>query len=199
MTTGVPPQVEGNALDIVERKECNGIEEAETLFNDAKQRLLNVNEWEEICDGISASFTVTDNNGEAIQGLPEPGDYIQIDIPGPSLKSGRGYDWVQVELIESNGDASSPNESVIMRVRPSHHPQDTTGTAHFFDSSATSSFIVRRNNCIVEAAILGRNEKPNKENDNLGDAVRNAVTGVIAAAGFSAIQWRKLAKALINA
>jgi hypothetical protein len=195
----VPVQTEGAATDVVERKTCSDREDAAAIFKTTKQRLLNVDAWKDICKGLSASFTVTGSDGIPTRNLPVVGDYIRIDIPGPASAVGKGYDWVQVELMETTGTASDTNESIIMRVRPASNPQQEDGpVAHFMDETATSSFIVRRNDCIVEVAILGRNEKPNTNSDNITDNIRNAVTGIAAAAGFSAVQWKKLASALLD-
>jgi hypothetical protein len=182
----------------MEEKKLSTEEEAKELFVQAKQRLLDINHWEEISEGISASFNLTDNFGNLKIGAPKPGDYLKIDIPGPGPTNGEGHDWVKVEAIEDYSAPDAAQESIAVRVRPSHDPRMDEGTAHFFDGKATSSFVVKRDKNIVSASIHGRNESANTAAKSISDKLRNAVIKIAAAAGFSAIQWKKLAKGLVN-
>jgi len=194
----IPTQQGGDQTDIVEEKQLSTEEEARALFLQAKQRLLDINHWEEISEGISASFNLTDNFGNLKTGVPKAGDYLKIDIPGPEPGAGGDHDWVKVEAIEDYSAPDASQESVSVRVRPSHDPRMDEGTAHFFDSKATSSFVVKRENNKVSASIHGRNESANTASKSISDKLKNAVIKIAAAAGFSAIQWKKLAKGLVN-
>jgi len=194
----IPNQQSGDQTDIVEEKQLSTEEEAKELFLQAKQRLFDINHWEEISEGISASFNLTDNFGNLKTGVPKAGDYFKIDIPGPGPTAGEGHDWVKVEAIEDYSAPDASQESVSVRVRPSHDPRMDEGTAHFFDSKATSSFVVKREKNMVSASIHGRNESSNTAAKSISDKLRNAVVKIAAAAGLSAIQWKKLAKGLVN-
>jgi hypothetical protein len=194
----IPTQQTGDQSDTVEEKKLATEEEAKAIFLQAKQRLLDINHWEDISKGISATFNLTDHFGNLKNGAPQPGDYFKIDIPGPGPKAGEGYDWVKVEAIEDYSAPDAQQESTSILVRPSHDPRMDEGTAHFFDNKATSSFVVKREKNIVSARIHGRNESSNTAAKSISDNLRNAVIKVAAAAGFSAIQWKKLAKGLID-
>jgi hypothetical protein len=194
----IPPQQEGKQSDIMETRKAASPEEAKGLFVESKKRLLDVNRWAEISEGISASFVLTDQSGQPKQGIPGAGDYFKIDIPGPGSSAGEGYDWVRVELVEDHRQAEADKEWVVMKVRPSQNPVSQKGVAHFFDKEATSSFIVKREKNILSAEVHGRNEKPNTEAEKIPDKIRNAVIGTGALAGLSNIQWEKLVKGLLN-
>ena len=194
----IPSQQTGSQTDVIEEKKLSTEEEAKTAFVAAKERLLDVNHWEDISEGISTSFVLVDNFGNLKSGLPKPGDYFKIDIPGPGPTAGEGHDWVKVEAIEDYSAPDAPQESISIRVRPSHDPRMEEGTAHFFDNKATSSFVVKREKNIVSAAVHGRNEESNTTAKTVSDKLRNAVIKVAAVAGFSAIQWKKLVKGLVG-
>ena len=194
----IPPQEEGQQVDIVETVKASNEEEAKLLFLQARERLLDINHWSVISEGISASFVLTDEHGKPKQGIPVAGDHFRIDIPGPGTLLGEGYDWVKVEMIDDNSAAEGKTEWTIIKVRPSEDPAIKKGVAHFLGEEATSSFIIRRKNDLILAEVHGRNEKPNTENESLTDAIRNAVVSRGAQAGLSKVQWEKLVKGILN-
>jgi hypothetical protein len=194
----IPAQQEGTQADIVEIIKASDPQEAKLLFLKARERLFDIAHWASISEGISASFVLTDKKGESKDGFPETGDYVRIDIPGPGSSAGEGYDWVRIEMVEDKRAAETDQEWSTIKVRPSENPAKKKEVAHFFESGATSSFIVKREDTILSAEIYGRNEKPNKESKKITDKIRNAVTGTLAAAGLAKIQWQKLAKGLLN-
>ena len=192
----VPPQRRGEQADIVEQTEASDNPQAKLFFAVAKSRLFDISGWGGISEGISAAFTLTDRNGIIKNSLPAVGDHIRINIPAPGSSAGDGYDWVRIELVEE--ESASDTEYALIRVRPSANPEKQEGTAHFFDSGATSSFIVKREGRLLSAEIHGRNEKPNTESEKLTDKIRNFFVGSAATIGFAKIQWQKLAKGLLN-
>jgi len=194
----IPPQEEGKQVDIVETIKASNDEEARLIFRQARQRLFDVSNWSQISEGISALFLLTDQYGKEKQGMPARGDYFRIDIPGPGALAGEGYDWVRVEMIDDNPAPENKTEWTIIKVRPSENPATKEGVAHFFDEEATSSFIVKREDDLITAEVHGRNEKPNISAEELPDKIRNTVVGIGALAGFAKIQWRNLAKGLLN-
>ena len=195
----IPQQQEGKQVDITETIKTIGSDEAKLLFLQARSRLFDIANWSNISKGISASFILTDKYGKPKQGIPVAGDHFRIDIPGPGVSAGEGYDWVRVELVEDNMGPDSDTEHALIKVRPSADPAKQEGVAHFFDEHATSSFIVRRDGNLITAGVHGRNEKPNKEVKKITDKLRNTVIGSLAVVGIAAIQWQKLVKGLLNA
>lgn len=191
-------QEEGTQSDIVETIEAADAQDAKLLFLKARERLFDISHWENISEGLSASFDLTDKHGNLKEGFPEKGDHIRIDIPGPGSSAGQGYDWVRVEMIEDKRAGDTDKEWSIIKVRPSEDPVMQEGVAHFFEARATSSFIVTREDTKLSAEVHGRNEKPNKKSKKLSDKIRNTVTGTLATAGIAKIQWQKLVKGLLN-
>lgn len=193
----VPGQETGKAIDAESSIELADTNEATKVYNRAKARLINVNEWHMVASGLSAKFQLVDKTGLEVNRPAEKGDYFKIDIPGPGTKSGEGYDWVQIEALEStkNGEV----ESFGLRVRPTENPQNSNhDVAHFYSPESTSSFTITRENNKVTAAIYDRNTKPNKEAHNAIDKVRDALVGAAGIFGFSKVQWQHLAEGLLK-
>jgi hypothetical protein len=197
-TPTIPPQEEGKQADIIEMIKAPDVQEAKLLFLQARERLFDIVHWGDISDGLSASFVLTNKQGTPRDGFPAKGDHIRINIPGPGSSAGEGYDWVRVEMIEDKRLPESDEEWSAMKVRPSEDPLKQEGVAHFFESGATSSFIVKRSGMTITAEVHGRNEKPNTESKKLTDKIRNALVGTAATSGIAKIQWQKLAKGLLK-
>jgi hypothetical protein len=193
----VPKQVKGKQSD---NEACVVVDDPQSAglhFSQVKERLLNVNQWKDISGPQSASFVVHNERGEPLDRQVQVGDYIRIKIPGPGLSTGNGYDWVKVLDITESRDGDT--EQVTMMVKPSDNPQNSTSeTAHFFDESATSTFIVKREGRTLTAEVHGRNEETNKEITQTIDKLRNTLVAAGATTVFSDIQWRKLAESLVK-
>jgi hypothetical protein len=195
----LPEQEEGSDKNIEAVVEAPNIDEAKRLFQDAKKRLLNVNEWHKICGKMSSVFELTDEKGDHLDGDPTVGNYFRIDIPGVGSAAGKGYDWVRVEEVKKETQEDADSEYVLITVRPADNPTSKDDNiAHFFSDKATSNFVVKREKNVVTAAVYGRNEVANTGTDNTIDKLRNAVVGVSAIAGLSNPQWKMLANAVVG-
>ena len=194
----VPGQYEGGQTGASEFVEASCREEAVKLFSESKERMQDINNWEHICSGESAGFCLTDKKGNEINTIPEIGNLIRIDLPGPGSKKGDGYDWVRIEEIEEQINDESDEELFAFRVRPTNNPMLPSGPiAHMFKAYATSSFILYRSENIVRMSQEGRNEIPNTDVTGVTDKIRNAVVSLFATLGLSIPQWKKLVRGIL--
>lgn len=195
----IPQQYKGASSDVQEHVDNSTRRQAHSCFVEASRRLLNINDWQTISGPTSAGFQLSDSNGKKLDRVAKPGDYIRINIPGPGNIAGEGYDWVRIEEIEDKPDPASDSECLAIRVRPVSSPVNKEqDVAHFFDDSATSTFMIERFDLRVVASVHGRNETPNTDVDRPVDKVRNTVVANVAASGMSAYQWSLLTKGLIK-
>src|SRR5688572_26199799 len=193
----VPPQFAGQEIEVTATKELQDEAGAKRLFNLAKKKLLDVNNWKKIAGAITAQFQIINEKGAEVTREIKKGDYLRINIPGPGSKEGDGYDWVLVEELKEVNNVSL--QSIGFRVRPNENPfGEKNETAHFYSREATSSFIITRENSKLISWIIDRNLLPNTEAGSLVDKVRDVVVGVSAIAGFSKVQWQGLADGLIE-
>ena len=197
--TGIIPGHEEGAIITAESQvETENTELAQALFNTAKERLLDVNNWEHVAGELLARFQLTDAAGQEVAGPVREGYRFKLDIPGPGTQAGEGYDWVEVEAVETftTGDV----ESVAIRVRPApnpHTPEEEI--AHFYSDESTSTFTVTREKNQVTAAVYDRNIKANTDSERLGDRLRNTLAGAVGIGVFSKVQWKNLTDGLIQA
>lgn len=197
MIDDIPAQEEGSEMDAYETVDFEHEAEAKAFYDIARQRLLEVYNWDKICGFASATFTLTDARGNEVRREVVAGDHFKINIPGPGTKVGEGFDWVVVEFIEE--EQSKSYEKTMMRARPTPNPlTEQTDTAHFFKDKATSTFRVIREGHQVRAEVHGRNEIANSDTEILIDNIRNVLVGWGAKIGFSYPQWKSLVKAIVK-
>lgn len=200
-TPVIPAQQSGTKTDTQCRVSLQSAAAATHLFQLARERLLQVNNWQQVCGhALSASFCLTDNTGRPIYRHAAPGDHIRIDLPSPGPQDGAGYDWVRIEEIEEKDSTDQTSAYIVLQVRPAIPPGHSAQqpVAHFFKNFATSSFVVRRHHKQVIASIHGRNEHPNTATGNWLDKIRNILISFSAMIGLSKPQWKCLAKGLIR-
>jgi hypothetical protein len=193
----VPEQISGGETDAVSKVQCKTIEEAREFYALVRSRLMDVNNWGSISDTPLSSFALFDSTGTPANRGVQEGDFISIDIPGPGLKVGKGFDWVNVTIVRE--EMIDEGYLFSIQVRPSAHPNSAEGkTPHFLDSGATSTFQIRRIGTSIYAEEHARNESPNLQTGNILDNLRNGVVGTAAAIGLSYPQWKSLVKGLVK-
>lgn len=196
---GVPDQVKGSFHDTENVRITEDFENTIDNYRILKDRLLSVNYWSYYAKGVGADFKLHDQNGILKKRLPEKGDFIRIDIPGPGNFEARGFDWVQItDMYEQQFINCEILEMLLIECRPSAIPgKANSHTAHFYTADATSTFILIRGEDFVKLGIYGRNETPNMD-ANIADKARNLAIAVGGMAGISKIQWKILIESLIG-
>jgi hypothetical protein len=190
-----PPQRKGKYTVVKEKVKCASRNEAVTLFRESKKRLQDINHWYDI-SGKGGVFKMTDAEGKIIEGLPDIGNLIRIELPAPGNHSGDGYDWVRIEEIID--DSTKNKEIYTFRVRPVTNPLERNlETSHFYTNDATSTFTVERKRNMVAAMEEGRNEVPNVQG-SFFNKLRNMVVAISAMIGLSKPQWKALLKGILN-
>lgn len=195
----IPEHQEGIAKKTHESAELTNVSEARQLFMLAKDRLLNVSQWQRIADGASGHFLLTDQNGKPLYRPAQQGDYVRINLPAPGRASENesGYDWVILDIVKEGEDEEGP--WIVLNTRPSPDPtKPDNDTSHFFSGKSSGTFVIRHCGKRVEAFHYGRNEQPNKEGENLIDKVRDIAVAIGAFLGLSDVQWSNLLKGFLS-
>lgn len=194
----IPDQYKGAQKDFEHRVTYTSLASAKAAFDKAKYRLLEINKWHEYGGLLSADFTLADASGNKIERLAAIGDFIKIDIPGPSHPGGQ-HDWVRVEDIQYEMP-DGKNELLSIKLQPSHAPNEERKEkpVHFFEEDSSSSFILKREDHDVVISYHGRNEVTNTHTDEPIENARNWLIGLSAMLGFSDLQWKSLIRGIIN-
>jgi hypothetical protein len=197
MEHAIPNQEQGSEMNAVEKVSFDHAEQASEFYLVAKQRLLDVNNWDKISNLPSSTFILCGPDGHHIDRNVQVGDFLKIDIPGPGTSTGEGYDWVKVEFMEEQHENGA--DIMNIRVRPTDNPlSPEEAVAHFFKDAATSTFQVKKIGNEVFAEVHGRNEMANTDTDHMMDNVRNTMVGLGAKVGASYPQWKGLVAGLVS-
>ncbi|MEO6539174.1 MAG: hypothetical protein ABIT07_01930 [Ferruginibacter sp.] len=195
----IPVNVTGKPTDLQESVVTNDKEEALKTFKRASMRLQNAHLWHKLCGALSAEIIITGSDGKIVNRLAEKDDYFMIDIPGPGMREGDGYDWVKVLNIQEEMNEAGDSEIIYLIVGSCGNPAKAGNeTAHFFKEGATSTFIIQRQGNKVTASYHGRNELPNTDVKRLTDKLRNTVVAIGAYGGLSEMQWQALIKSFLE-
>lgn len=192
----VPEQISGGFHDTESQKEVEPTFLPQK-FEELKERFFAVSQWKSYCGEGFADFKLYDSEGKETERIPQKGDFMRIDIPGPGEKEAEGYDWVEVTDICFQEDNRS--ESIMITCRPSENPQNKKNShiAHFYSNKATSTFMISRTPTHLKAAVYGRNERPNF-NAGFIDVIRNVMVAAGGIMGISKIQWKKLSDGFLD-
>ena len=195
----IPLNTQGKPSDLEFPVKLASRAEAIDTYRRACKRMLNPPIWHELAGWATAHFDLVGQEGEELHRLIKEGDFLRIDIPGPGPAAGDGYDWVKVVMLENHSDPEAVDEWMGMKVHPSPGPGKIAGDpAHFFQSHASSTFIIERNGDTVTAFYHGRNEVPNTATEKISDNIRNAIVAAGAIISLSEVQWSALCKGFLS-
>jgi len=196
----IPKQKRGSKTNATATAKSNtdSRHSAFVLFSQAKNRLLDINNWYKLCGKSGAEFYLTDNLGNPTHSLiPKVGNLIRIKLPAPRNKTCDGYDWVEIEKFIKSKDVYNDVEAYGFRVRPTECPIDKSHqVAHFYNIKATSSFMIYRKSETVYVMERGRNERPNISGSVL-NKLRSILISLPGMIGFSNPQWKKLVNGIL--
>ena len=189
----LPEQYTGGQTDNSETISIESSDLAKQKYKKIKNKLLDINNWHIIAEGLSGIFILTDDQGKDKKGLPKVDDFIKIKIPIPGPISGEGFDWVKIENIQESFDSNEDNEYLFFTLRPGTNPHDESEvTAHFYTNESTNSFSLVREKEKITVSINGRNEVPNKSQSEGIDKIRNQGIAIGAIFGMADPQWKNL-------
>jgi len=196
---GIPPQIKGAFHDTESQKNFNVPELAVQKYIELKKRFLDINHWKDYCGKGSTGFKLYNGLGGALERLPQVGDFVRINIPGPGDNRAGGFDWVQIVELNAQFIHGDEIESQLMICRPSRMPGDSSGRiSHFYSQEATSSFRIARGRDFIRVEIYGRNETPNYSGRGFINKIRNFIITIGGFARLSKIQWKCIADGLLD-
>lgn len=192
----IPAQIRGKKLDITKERIVRDPLKLKATFNEARDRLMNINNWASLVDGATSTFGLLDNKGQEVARIPKENDYVKIDIPGPGPLQGNGFDWVTITKIDDRPE----DLYVMITMKPSPPPNktDSNKVAHFFKASSSTTLVVKIDGENLMVIYAGRNEEINSESDRSLDNIRNMFVGLGAKLGLSHPQWEKLVLGILG-
>jgi hypothetical protein len=171
---------------------------AVVLFNDAKQRLLDINNWGRLCGNEGAEFRLTDAKGELLpDSVPVVGNLIRIKLPASTHK--KGFSWLKIEKFEQSKDLLKDEELFGFCVKPVKDP-----SGHFDRNAGSTindeynSFLIYRTGCLLTAVEYDVNEMTSVSSVSLLNRLKAQAIAVWSMTGLVRPQWKKLLNGIIK-
>jgi len=155
----IPVQISGFEKNIEYSIHTNAVDDAEDWFVDAKERLLDVNNWIKYSKISDIDFHLTGAHSALLNRKAHNGDHIRIDIRSRNT----GFDWVAIEALEYDDYPDLSMETFAMRIRPCPGPQNIPDLQIIHP--ATSTIVIERLGKRLSASYHGRNEPQNDSTD----------------------------------
>ena len=196
---GVPQQKKGSFHDTESFKEYSDSQLAFSGFEILKERFLDINRWQEFGGKGGAKFKHFDQNGKPVNRIPQKGDLIRIDIPGPGNPETKGFDWVKIVTFSDQFIKNDELENILMDCVPTSPPsqKENGHIAHFYSDQSASVFSISRSATYIQMSIYGRNETPNMKTNLIGK-IRNFVIAFGGMFGISKTQWKSFADGILK-
>ena len=168
----VPTHTDGAEIDITYTLHADLVEEAEDIFVDAKDRLLDVTHWARYAGLADVRFALADGHRHIVSRKARRADHIMIDGPGqPHME----YDAYTIDALEYDDFPDTNLETFAIRMRPSEREAtDNTGD--------TATIVIVRKGAQLSATYHGRNSPTG------GDGLWH---------GISNTEWEALMRGLI--
>lgn len=151
----VPENSAGEQADIQHAINIGSVEDAEDLFIDAKNRLLEVGEWHTNGNLSEIHFSLVDRHGHLVNRWARRGDHIRI---ADTIESGPPHDEHElfvVEALEYDDYPDESRETFAIRLAPADL---VTGDAHPSRQDC-SVILVERNGDQLSAIYHARNHE----------------------------------------
>lgn len=156
----VAEQLEGLEKDITQSILTDTIEDAEDFFVDAKERLLDVNNWKRYGGAGMPEFSLCDHHGNPIKRRAHKSDYIKVSPFGNVDFNERTPVWVVIEAIEYDDYPDLNSESFAIRLRQSMPPVYNSNRSLDMHAhqTATSTLVIERTGKKLAATYHSRND-----------------------------------------
>jgi len=168
----IPDQQQGLEKNLEYTVVCDTTEDAEDFFVDAKERLMDINNWNRYGRIEGVVFRLRDSHGKEAHRHARKGDSIRVDIPVNGPGESGGFDWVAIEAIEYDDYPDLGLETFGMRLHPSLNPMNAQAGngAYAPGDNATGTFVILRRGNKLISTYHGRNDHRQAETNMGGRA-----------------------------
>lgn len=196
LLSNIPGQKTTNHTGATSRHKAESRHCAVVLFNEAKQRLLDINNWGRLCGNAGAEFRLTDETGELLPGsMPVVGNLIRVKLPASANKA--GFSWLKIEKFEHSKDLLKDEELFGFSVKPIKDPTDLFKKNKDV-YTGTNSFLICREGSLLTASEYDINDMESIEAASLFNKIKSYITSVWVMTGLANTQWKKLLNGIIK-
>ncbi|MCB0699547.1 MAG: hypothetical protein H6551_13225 [Chitinophagales bacterium] len=169
------------------------IDDAKDVFLLAKDRLLDVSDWNTLSGNTEYKIALTNNKGQKVHRDARVFDKLQIST---SNSSGISSDmWVQISQIQYDYFPDIDNECISMLLEMTFSPSGNG--IDITEHTAVETILIKRNKEEVTAHCNGGNELPNID-DEVPDVHINTDAELHPVLSIPNVQLQNLLRGLIS-
>lgn len=144
-------QGDGGSMLIAYSVEVETIEDAEDLFVDAKDRMLDINNWTKYSGSNAFSLKLTDSHGHDVSRHARRGDHVFASNSGPGMEE--ESDWLFVSALQYDDYPDDNLETFAIKLMLTELPKGDEAFNDPADDPVTS-IVVERNRLNVRATLM---------------------------------------------
>lgn len=182
--------------DVEKKVEAVSRHEAFVLFENAKKRLNDINNWQLLCGKSPAEFQLTDHMGNLLDSsAPQVGNLIKVRFQAPSNGQNK-YIWYKIEDFIHEKNLLKDTEDFGFNVRQIADPFLTDEIAA---EGVTCTFLVTRSGCTVSAVEAERTKMVTSANGMpLFDKIKEKITDAFSIISSPNAQWKSLVNGVLQ-
>ena len=192
----LPVNTSGSANNAAAFQTFHSEAEAFDKFRSLSRKLLQINDWKVNAGKNPTDFYLHNKEQEKLA-FAEMNDLVKIKMPAPKNQTGKGFDWVVINKLDSIEDTGM--KVLLLQMKPHSCAENMNDQiAHFYTEDATNNFILAKKGKTVQLSIHGRNEIPNVKNIGFLNSCRNFFVANGGIFGGSKVQWQDFAEEFIK-
>jgi len=177
--------------DIEKKVEASSRHEAFVLFENAKKRLNDINNWQLLCGKTPAEFQLTDDMGNLIHSpIPQTGNLIKVRC---YTKGENKFIWYRIEHFIHEKNLLKDTEDFGFKVAQISDP-----FLPQMDKGVTCTFVVTRSGCKVSAVEAERSKAMGNEGLPVFIKMKEKLQDVFSWINSSNQQWKSLINGVLQ-
>lgn len=175
-------------------------EDAESLYKAAREKILNVNQWDKLTDTGSSRFQLIDSDAGIINGPAKANVFMRVDIAGKGTETGYGYDWLKIEDWVDMEDENENISLLSFSLRPSINPeQKNESIAHYFSDESVITLLLRRESNHVKLSVFESHLTINPlAEKSVAGTIRESLIGNAGICGLENKDWEEIVMNLLE-
>ncbi len=184
--------------DVTKKIEAPTRHEAMVLFENAKKRLNDINNWTLFSEKSPAEFQLTDGEGNLLSAsTPQPGNLIKVRFHAPASDTQHAYIWYRIENFIHEKNLLKDTEDFGFNTRQIRDPFLSNDQADS-NSGVTCIFMITRSGCIVSALEVETRKVFGHKTVSPFSKLRNKFSTMLDLVNPSNHQWKPLLNGVLQ-
>jgi hypothetical protein len=198
--SGLAPNPEGGLhKDILYHHCCSNTDDATALFVEAKERLLDVDNWHRTAGCNQIRFRLYDTTGQQQQRHARQHDLILAERTEQGPRDEGSQEWMRIGALTYDDYPDEQRERMSMELRPAtdpHYQEDDTEAV--LNHMTACCLMIERKGSLIEACCQPCHSEHHPDMRSAVPRDRDAAPPPGTLMGMSEVHWASLVSGLIE-